>query len=188
MKPFWRENDLTPDEDNLISLVSVAHYHATFRPNPSSVACQCAAQGSGTLFNSIAAAITCFGGPHGPIESTYAILAATKMKPEDVVSMHISRGAKVPGWGTSFKDQESKSSWNEIDAWIQTHEPDLHQRMSDITQALHESGRDIEPNPSAYTAAAAIALGMPMKVSPYLLLMGRLSAWTEIFMQELKAS
>jgi hypothetical protein len=59
-------------------------------------------------------------------------------------------------------------------------------RLPQITQALHERGVMILPNPSAYTALAAIIIRMPKRLSPYLLIMGRLSAWAEIFLNETK--
>lgn len=187
MKAFWREALLTPDEEALLSLVLDAHYHSTFRQNPSSIACQCAAQGSGSILNAISVAIMSVGGIHGPIEETYRILTTVKVSPESLVKMYLDRGSKIPGWGSSFESGKLDPLWQGVSDWIQMHQSNMHERILGITEALHETGKDIYPNPSAFTAATAIILGMPQRLSPYLLLMGRMTAWAEVYMNETKS-
>lgn len=127
------------------------------------------------------------GGTHGPIEETYDLL-----KSEDMAAMvnEILDGKrKVPGWGSSFdKDGQGDPNWKPVDALLLKHFEPYRWRMTTVTNTLHESGILVLPNPSAYTAITALILQMPKKLAPYILVMGRLSAWAEIFLNETKGS
>lgn len=188
MKPFWRESPLSEQDNQLIGAVGEAHYRSAFRQNPSTVALQCAAQGSGDLLRSLAAALSTFGQRHGPIEETYEMIAKAEVPAEFFVGNYLERKQHVPGWGSSFTKGEMDPDWKPVYACLENSFPNIEKRITAFTNALHDEGVDIYPNPSALTAAAAIALDMPKRLSPYLLVMGRLAAWAEIFLNETKGT
>jgi hypothetical protein len=45
---------------------------------------------------------------------------------------------------------------------------------------LHQSGKHLNPNPSAYTAAVAIVVGLPAPLTPYLFIAARLDSWCNL--------
>lgn len=188
MQPFWRTEPLNAAELELCGALGDAHNKSTFRPCPSSVAVQCAAQGCGDIYRSLAAALVTFGGRHGPVEQTYAMLQRDET-PEAIVGSYLARKQKVPGWGSSFTEEgQGDPIWKPVDAVLLKHFEEHRYKLTKITQALIEAGVKILPNPSAYTAITAIILEMPKRLSPYLLVMGRLSAWAEIFLNETKGT
>jgi citrate synthase len=174
----------------LVAALGEAHHQSSYRACPSTVAVSATAQGSGDIYRSLAAALLCFGGKHGPIEQTYTLLQWAEdvdVTAESIVGSYISRKQKVPGWGSSFTEEgEADPIWKPVDAVLMKHFEERRWTMTKITQALHEAGVKVLPNPSAYTALTAIILKMPKRLAPYLLITGRLSAWTEIFMGETK--
>jgi citrate synthase len=186
MQPFWRTEPLNPAELELLDALSEAHNKSTFRQCPSTIALQCAAQGSGSLYQSLAAALVAFGGRHGPVEQTYELLESAYAC-ETLVNDLLAKGEKIPGWGSSFvQSGQGDPHWHQVDQVLIHYFEPFRWRMTKFTDALHTRGRMILPNPSAYTALTAIIVGMPKRLSPYLLIMGRLSAWAEIFLNETK--
>lgn len=181
MKAFWRELPLSHDEVELINALSEAHYRSSFRQNPSAVALTCAAQGSGGLLPSIAAVLATFGWPHGPIEETYETLSLQcRILP--------TSDKMLPGWGNSFVKGEPDLIWAHCDLLIGGLNQDLHSYICYVTKTLNEAGKHVFPNPSCYTAAVAITVGMPKRLSPYLLVLGRLPAWGEMFLSQTKGT
>lgn len=185
MSPFWKKKELTPDEERLIEAVCSAHYQSTFRQNPSSLAIAIAAQGSGDLLQSLAAGLCTLGGRHGPIDATYDWLQQPGDPSENVEAFFAKHPeGRIPGWGSSFSKGQVDQAWVPVDALIQEKWPKTYDVIRSYTGALHERNIIIAPNPSAYTAAAAIILEMPREIAPYLLVLGRLTAWVELFLNE----
>lgn len=185
MNPFWRKDPLEPKEEELLAAVQTAHHDSCFRQNPSFVAIQCAATGSLDLYKSIAAALMTFGGPHGPIPETYDILF--KIVPaQQIVDEHIWNRKKVPGWGMSFVKGEIDPIWVPVYDILMRDWPTLAARINQITAALHVRERIVYPNPSAFSAAAALVLCMPRELSPLILIAGRIEAWAEIYLNTVR--
>jgi citrate synthase len=188
MQPFWRTEPLSSAELELIGALGDAHNKSTFRSCPSTIALQCAAQGSGSLYQALASALVCFGGRHGPVEETYELLASPYVA-ESQVQGYLERAEKVPGWGSSFTEKgEGDPIWKPVATLLDRDFEKKSWVLSKVTKYLHQSDLKIYPNPSAYTALSAIIVGMPKRLSPYLLVMGRLSAWAEIFLNETKGA
>lgn len=171
--PFWRDEKLSEEEMELVRLCFLAHADSCYRENISSVTIQNAAVGSMDYFSTMAAALSTLGGLHAPIEQTYRVLTH-----EISAKALLHKGRKVPGWGSSFADN---SAWKALEEHLRKCFPDVVRSVDLITGLIHSYGKLIQPNPSAWTAATALALRLPAKLSPFLLVQGRLSAWSELF-------
>jgi citrate synthase len=178
-KPFWRAEPLTPAEVRLLELVFAAHAASALRDNISHHVLTAAFFGSGRYTSALAAALCTLGGPHGPIEETYDLLAL--LDPGFVaIHRYITHDLKVPGWGNSFHRGCRDPLWTEVELQLTA---EMGAKLEAVTNLLHSRGKEVYPNPSAYTAAAALIVGLPRAVSPFLFVAGRLSAWTERLVQ-----
>ena len=165
MIPFWRDEPLTEKEDKLLSLVLSAHDKSTERNNASTIAAVNSFMGSGSYINGIASALLTLGGLHAPLIETYEFLRNPIVK------------GRVPGWGNSFHKHVPDPLWVEVDRHIKGWNIGLD--IERVTEELHKMGKNIYPNPSCYTAATAIILGIPEEFIAWLFIEGRLSGWTK---------
>jgi citrate synthase len=92
----------------------------------------------------------------------------------------INAGMRVPGWGNSFIKDGPDSGWAEVDRVLLEHYLETHAKIVGVTEFLHARRKKIFPNPSIYTAATALILGLPPVLAPYLFIAGRLNAWTDL--------
>lgn len=172
---------LTEKEAQLLKLVLEAHAKSALRQNISTTTVlQCAA-GNGTLTNSIAAGLLTLGGAHAPLEQSCEVLMASN--PVEGARLLVADGYKVPGWGNSFHRGELDPCWVEVDQWLQENRPDLYAKIQAVTDFLYSTGKPVMPNPSTYTAAAALALGVPPRCAAFLFIQGRLLEWVKLFMR-----
>jgi citrate synthase len=176
--PFWREEPFTDNERALLDALFAAHHRSAFRDNPSSVTAINAAAGSGDLSKAIAAAILTTGAKHAPLSSTVEFLLLES--PALMVPNILSAGLKVPGWGGTFQKDASDPIWAEVARLLAANWPVLAAKLAFVSVTLRQHGKVLCPNPSAYTAAVAIAIGLPPKLAPYLFMAARLSAWAQI--------
>lgn len=181
-KPFWREKALNQYEAKLLELVLEAHHHSVFRENMSSIALKLSAAGSRSYTGALIGALSTLGELHGPIEKTTKFLALPA--PWFAVPRFLADGRKVPGWGNSFVRGQKDPAWLPVDACLAAVFSDLFTKLERVTIALDGCGKKIFPNPSAYTAAAALALGIPAGLAPWLLVRGRVDGWTELLAKE----
>lgn len=183
MNTFWRNDvaDLTKEESDLLEALWAAHYRSCFRNNASSMAVAIAADSSGDLAKAIVAGISTMGGRHAPLEETVQFLAS-EYSVTRVADM-LKRGQKIPGWGGNFQKDQPDPLWENVDQLIEKFQPMMHQKLKAITAQLHQHGKELWPNPSAYTACVAIALGLSAQLAPFLFICGRLTGWTEIAMR-----
>jgi len=168
----------TSIRSDLLAALSCAHDRSACRGNISHQALQLAAVGSGDYLKAICAAIMTLGGVHAPLLQTYALLAL----PEPHLEAEAMLGAKqrVPGWGNAFVKDGPDPLWQHVHNML----PASHAAKIDaVTQVLHAHGKKIYPNPSCYTASVALLTGMPMEITPFLLVEGRLSAWTQEYVR-----
>lgn len=179
-RPAWREALLTDPELRLVCKVLVAHRESAQRPNVSSTILQACVQGSGRYINSICAAMLSLGGPHAPIPQTMQLLKMERIHIEGTVKAILNDKLKVPGWGNSFVKLKPDPIWKEVDEHLKQHFNEWHEKIELVTGILHAHSKDVYANPSAYTAAASLALGIPDQVSFYLVIAGRLDAWTNL--------
>lgn len=176
MQPF---PPLTEYGRKLLTAVLAAHANSCARQNISSQTVINTAAGSGDYTKAIAGAILTIGGLHAPLRETMALL---NQPPSDIaasVRLCLANGWKVPGWGNSFEKGAIDQVWLEVDALIQTSDRWYH-AVNEVTEILHDSGKLIYPNPSAYTAICALEIGLPSALAPYLFIAGRLGAWTSL--------
>jgi hypothetical protein len=176
-----RFSPLSEKEEEFLQLVLTAHAESAFRGNISTYAIASCAAGNGTWTNSIASGLLTLGGTHAPLEQSYEILASSDSL--RVVELMFKDGLRIPGWGNSFHKGEPDPLWEKVDRWLSEHYSGIHGKIEDITQFLHAAGKHIMPNPSIYTAAAAIVLGVPANCAGFLFLQGRLLSWTQIYLK-----
>lgn len=181
--PFWREQPLSDEEVRLLSLLFKAHDASAYRPNVSSEIVVSSCIGSGEYLKAIPAAMLTLGGLHGPIIQTVSLLESTHA-PEIARSI-LLQGKKVPGWGSSFANAQKDPIWSEFENALRLNARDLFFRIERVTDELILTGKNVYPNPACYTAAAAIVLGIPAPVAPWLFLQGRLAAWTRLALKSL---
>lgn len=188
MKPprpwWWREGDLNPQELALLQAVLAAHHHSAMRPNASSVCLANAAAGTGRFDNALAAAILSTGGLHAPLIQTCRALELEAGELEEQIEYAVQNGERIPGWGSSFHKRNPDPKWQAVDACLrQSFKPMAH-KLEVATQTLHRLGKRLYPNPSAYTAAAALILGIPPETALWLFVTGRLGAWAQVFLSQ----
>jgi citrate synthase len=175
---FWRNEDFTPEESQLLGQLMWAHQQSCFRDNASTLAVKIAADASGELGKAIAAGIATMGIKHAPVEETTRFL--TLENPANEVDSILKAGRKVPGWGGTFQKDKPDLLWAEVYRLIQFNHGILYYKCEAVTAKLQKQGKLIYPNPSAYTACVAIILGIPPKVAPYLFIYGRITGWAQI--------
>lgn len=163
----------------LLGALHAAHDASALRNNLSHEALVLAATGSGNYVQSIAAAMMTLGGLHAPVVAICAVLQMPFT--QEQVTQLVQQGGKMPGWGNSFLKGQPDPAWGEVDAILRELNLSLMQKMDDITAWLHAAGKRVYPNPGGYTAAAALTMGMQPEASPYLVVSGRLAAWTREF-------
>lgn len=175
---FWRDELLSEHDQRLLNALDAAHHASVFRDNMSTTSLLNAGVGSGNYANGIAAACLSIGGPHAPLAQSMALLSAHD--PRQLASQIMADGGKVPGWGNSFIKGKPDPAWTDVDEQLKLVAPKLHETIAAITDLMHESSKTVWPNPSIYTAAVAIHIGVPPSIAPYLFIAGRLNAWTEL--------
>ena len=178
--PFWRP--MNEQEAKLLELLAEAHYASAMRANGSREALLLAAAGSGEYTKGLVAALSTIGGVHGPLVQTYNLLV--DIDPVGEAAGMVLGRRKVPGWGNSFVRGEHDPLWHRVETALRDVNPELRRVIVDITKQLHFHGKFVFPNPSAYTAATAIAVGLPRELTPYLFVAPRLHAWTAHLFQQ----
>lgn len=168
----------------LVAALNQAHAQAALRGNISSTTVANAAAGSGSYTASIAAALLTLGGLHGPLQQTQELLE--RDDPAAAALAMLDRGRKVPGWGNSFIKGEEDPVWAPVRAALKEHWPAVLEDIDAVTTALHGRGKPVYPNPSAYTAACSIVVGLPPCACAYLFVNARLGTWTRIFLGSVK--
>ena len=193
-EPFWKLRDrhdptsvdpvFAPREDALLSALWDAHQAVAMRGNASGSAFTMAYQGSGDYTKALAGALATMGDLHGPIEENVHFLAklvraASSLEGAGYVSVvgYLDRG-DVPGWGNALVKGRNDPYFLRVRDWLEAMNQPLVDRIDAITGALHARGKLIYPNPSCWTAAVAITVGMPAELSPYLFIAARLPVWS----------
>ena len=173
---FWRTEPLSGWEELLLKALVAAHHASAFRDNPSSIAVAQAAAGSGQLEKAIAAGLMTIGGRHGPLRESAELLLLDD--PAFAAKQIVYRGRKVPGWGGAFQKDAPDPIWSEVKELLSPSQ--MADKLNAVTTQLHLLKKPVYPNPSGYTAAVAILIGLPASLTPYLFIASRLTAWTQL--------
>lgn len=190
-EPFWKRGNVgnepmrqlvtfTAAEDSLLTELWDAHQAVAMRGNASGEAFKTAYAGSGDYTKALAGALATLGGRHAPIMFTMQILRS----PTSALDMATCAddGTKIGGWGNSLVKGRNDPDFMHVRAKIEKQNPTLVERIDAITGALHARGKHIYPNPSCWTAATAITVGLPAELSPYLFIAARLPVWSRAVM------
>ncbi len=143
-----------------------------------------AAAGSGAYIQSIVAGLMTLGGVHGPLTDTQRLLE--HVDSTGIAADLLATGRTVPGWGNSFVKGDEDPAWLPVRNALISERPDLIRRIDAVTRVLHDRGKIVFPNPSAYTAACAIAREIPAEACASLFIAARLTAWTDIYLETIK--
>lgn len=173
----------TAGQSRLMAVLGTAHAASARRNNASSHAVRNAAAGSGSYTCAIAAALLTLGRLHGPLTATQQLLESGYAAA--IAAEVLDRGERVPGWGNSFVKDGEDPDWLPVRECLAEIACGLVVRIDSVTTVLHGRGKRVFPNPSAYTAASAIMLGIPAEASAYLFVSMRLEVWTELFLKEI---
>lgn len=185
-EPFWKRGDpLDPTASNpgfserenaLLTALWDAHQAVAMRGNASGSAFTMAYQGSGDYTKALSGALATLGGKHAPIMFTMQILRSPTSALD--MSMCAVDGTKIGGWGNSLVRGRNDPDFLRVRDHLENINQELVERIDAITGALHARGKHIYPNPSCWTAAVAITVGLPAELSPYLFIAARLPVWS----------
>lgn len=185
-EPFWKLRDrhdptsvdpvFAPAENALLTALWDAHQAVAMRGNASGSAFTMAYQGSGDYTKALAAALATLGAKHGPIAYTFAVLTWGGLPSS--LAQQAAGGVTVHGWGNSLVKGRNDPDFLRVRDHLENINPKLVERIDAITGALHARGKRIYPNPSCWTAATAITVGLPAELSPYLFIAARLPVWS----------
>ncbi len=167
----------------LLETLDAAHAASARRENVSTAFVAGVARAGGSYANAIAAALMSLGGLHGPLQATQDLLEHDE--PVEEARSMLDAGKRVPGWGSSFVRHDHDPLWNPVRDELERQSPEMARRILTVTALLHERGKIIYPNPSAYTAACAILMGLPAAACASLFVRARLTAWTKIYLVNL---
>ncbi len=181
MTPWWRKEPLTEAEHDLLDSCLDAHAQSAKRQNISSVTVVNAFQGSRSYTNAIAAALSTLGEVHGPIPQAYRYLVSLEEPGRVYATM--ARAKRIPGWGSSFVRRKHDPVWLDVRERIMVQGSELSERIEQTTTVLHNAGKFVFPNAACWSAAVALTLRMPVEVSPWLFVAGRLESWSRMMME-----
>lgn len=184
MVAFWRKQPLDYSEHEILHALFDALQQGTFKQCPSTVGIATSAFGSGDYSQALSSGLLCTGGIHFPFNETYDLLTAES--PEKLAKSLLEVKRKVPGWGSSFVTGVPDQDWERVDALLGDMNATLHQKIESVTSAIIGSGKSVYPNSTCYTVATAITVKMPRPLVPYLVLKGKLDAWSAIFLENVK--
>lgn len=187
MVKWWlpEQTPFTDAETRLVLALYKAHSDCVFRNNCSTAALQQAAGGSRSLPQSIIAALACLGEMHGPIEEAYDFMDLwQKMQP-----FHEGKyvGGLIPGFGNSFVRGQVDPAFIPVEQILEAQFPRIFSVVKEITEALHQAGKMVYPNPACFSACVAKVLQMPRHLAPMLFIQGRLEAWASVFHHMVKS-
>ena len=173
---FLAKYTTTPERERLLCELFTAHMTVAMRGNAAAICFDLSSQASGSLVNGVISALASFGVHHGPVCETYDIL--TSADKEGDVARIVGSGGKVPGWGNSFAKGKPDEAFLPVEELLRTEFPEVWSNVETIQKLIN---KPILPNPSCYTAASAMALGMPRDVCPVLLILPRIFAWSDYY-------
>lgn len=174
MHKYWQDNEpLIEREGKLVGALYHAHSQCVFRENCSTMALQQAAFGSRDLIKSYIAALATLGETHGPIVEAYRVLEEG-----------IEGADMVAGFGNSFIKGEADAAFAKVHEMLLEDWPEIIRKIEKAQNTLLVMrDKDLYPNPACYTAAVALAIGMPAELAPSLFVQGRIEAWTALYFQ-----
>lgn len=193
-EPFWKRPDptqiypkgFTPmfreGENALLTALWDAHQAVAMRGNASGSAFTMAYHGSGDYTKALAGALATLGGRYGPIGRTVKVLEWSGSPAE--LAAQAAIGVTVDGWGNSLIKGRNDPDFLRVRDQLENVNQKLVERIDAITGALHARGKHIYPNPSCWTAAVAITVGLPAELSPYLFIAARLPVWSRAVMEQ----
>lgn len=184
LAPFWNPSQpLSVPASALLTATLAAHASSARRENVSSQVLRATAFGSGRYETALAAALNTLGGIHAPLINTFIFLNHPDVTRRARELM--SKGKRVPGWGSDFATDAPDPLWNEVAQLLNEHFRPLSDKIEHITRLLHADGKPIYPNPSCYTAACGLAIGIPRVILPWIFVQGRLGAWSALILETL---
>jgi len=164
-------NEYADDRQRLLALLEQSHDTAARdNGNISSTVARMAYAGSGSIAQSIAAAILTTGERHAPIEEAYYNL--TKASDDYLMSLGI-----VEGFGNSFFKDKIDPAFQPTYDYLKKHHPALVNRILYIQKVAHIE--HLFPNAAIITAACLVVCDLPPIYGMALFIKYRVSAWVD---------
>ncbi len=179
---FWRTDPIPPREKELYEAVMHAHGASAYRENASTVGLLNSYAGSGDYVQALIGALSTLGGKHAPLAETYKFIKGYIPTPD---GRYLGGYDGIcQGWGNSFEKGHPDPLWTGVEEALDGFP--IGARIREITESLHSAGKMVFPNPSAFTAGAAIALKCPVEVIPWFFVAGRISSWSQLLLAQEK--
>lgn len=170
------------DQERILQTLRRAHYTAaTVNDNVSSAIVKQIARVGKPLPEAIAAALLSVGELHAPVTQARVLLFRGT---DEQIEIELKSGRRAPGFGNSFFKDGIDPAWRDMDVLIEKEFQDTWKRLWAIAELIRSvKGKMIYPNAAAYTAIVAHHLNMAWGAEPMLVIMGRLPAWTDQFIE-----
>lgn len=187
---FWRTDEVPPRERELYEAVMRAHGASAHRQNCSTLGLLNAYSGSEDYVQALIGALATLGGKHAPLRETLEFLSVGSSIEDPLYDpVHYAKFKaetdpiwRAPGWGNSFEKGRPDALWCVVDECLSAFP--IGMRLKEITEALHAAGKMVFPNPSAFTAAAAIVLKCPVEILAWFFVAGRIASWSQILLSQ----
>lgn len=167
---------LTEQAMNMLELLCEAHEMAAKNnPNASNQIAAHMGAGEVDLKSAFIGALSIIGGKHAPIANI------RKFWEKDFTG----ETEFAPGWGNSFHKEGPDPATIPLRNFLETHLPLYHRKISRQTELLHAAGKKIFPNIGLYTAVVANIIGFPYGAELLLVVLPRLSTWTNHYLHAL---
>jgi hypothetical protein len=163
------------------------HYKCAQRENASTSIIKAMAQLSKPFNDAVAAALLSMGGKHAPVREAQICFTSWRMARD--MKDEMAFPPVVPGFGSAWfkkqRDPDVETFLNEL-----FNHKDFQHLADDLdvyTNLVRKfTGKDIYPNAAMATSVANIALKRPPELAVGLVIQGRISAWEEIYYQNLE--
>jgi citrate synthase len=185
-----------PPNASLLPLLLEAHAKAAKNESPEGVPCgstlaaRIAAQGSGSMVQTLCAGLLATGDKHAPLEAVRALL--DDQDPSAAAWALVRPGKPVPGFGNSFYkggqiDPAFDLVWETLMGLAKKNDPHLRPAW-DAMLAMHTAlpqatGDKLAPNAAMMTALVCRACGLPAGMEVVLFLLGRAGVWAQEYFE-----
>lgn len=182
--------------EHLLPMLLEAHAKAAKNESPEGVPCgstlaaRIAAQGSGSMVQTLCAGLLTTGGAHAPLEAVRGLL--DHADPAGASWALVRSGKRIPGFGNAFYkggqiDPAFGEVWEALRELAKLRDPLLRPAW-DAMLAMHDSlpqmtGDKLAPNAAMMTALVCRACNLPAGMEVVLFLLGRAGVWAQEYFE-----
>jgi citrate synthase len=166
------------NKDLLIAELRLAHVNSALNNDnlSSNLVKQMAIVGK-SFTEALATAILSLGDVHGPTYQARRMLFYTDRKS---LIRAINDGVIIPGFGNAFYKDNIDPAWIDFRKILEAEYPENAKQIDEIAELLSKlKGKDLYPNPAAYTAATAHIMDMLPGTEIGLAIAARMGVWAK---------